>query len=745
MHAPPFDAFVGYNSVSFVHASKVYFLKRVPNIRAAFVLMSKLASAPITSSAPAGVAPGATRSHWRMACVNGPRALTTLSVAAEHTLRIPPSALNPNSWGNQPHVVQSAELDIETLSQELDSSQRQSQENAKGLSPESVPGDSKLTLSGEQKAVMHLVLNDRKNIFFTGAAGTGKSVLLRSIIKELRRKYGYRAIGVTALTGIAACNIGGQTLHRFSGVGLGKEPVEELVKKVRKSQARMRWQNTEVLLIDEISMLNSDLFEKLEAIARHIRGNDIPFGGIQVIATGDLFQLPPVEKFSSSGQSFCFESPRWDRTIDKTVNLTRVFRQSDPEFVEMLNELRLGVVTESCDRLFNRLSRVPKLPKGIVPTQLFSTRVEVNNANQSALKRLVGTEYIYDCLDWRSDKPAAQHINISRDVLAEDRVNLKIGAQVMLIKNIDNDLVNGSIGRVVAFMTHQARYADYGAAGDAESHFRSRKVANADPMHVSDEERIAELLGAHGNSASAARKRKFAEDLTAKEAEKSTVLPVVKFVTPQNTVRFMMVYPETWQSTDFEGNPLASRTQLPLILAWALSIHKAQGQTLPYVSVDLKNIFEKGQAYVALSRATSLSGLQVLNFSKQKVRASPKIVTYYAQLEKIDDKDIAAAEAFDKVEAESIGRKRAAKARKIIKNDPDFEDTTAGLDSSQPAQPEPAPAPVPKAHWNDGSELFFLEPDNKVIVHSSDSLISAKPIYHTKRTRFMVESSSPMN
>jgi ATP-dependent DNA helicase PIF1 len=192
-----------------------------------------------------------------------------------------------------------------------------------------------LSLSQEQQRVLNLVVNQTKSVFFTGSAGTGKSVLMRSIITELRKKYSREPdrVAVTASTGLAACNIGGVTLHSFGGIGLGKEDVATLVKKIkRNAKAKNRWIRTKVLIIDEISMVDGELFDKLEGIARIMRNNGRPFGGIQLVITGDFFQLPPVPDYDNKarGVKFAFDAGTWSTSIHHTIGLTEVFRQKDP-------------------------------------------------------------------------------------------------------------------------------------------------------------------------------------------------------------------------------------------------------------------------------------------------------------------------------------------------------------------------------------------------------------------------------
>jgi len=192
---------------------------------------------------------------------------------------------------------------------------------------------SPITLNEEQNKILELVTEKKKSVFFTGSAGTGKSVLMRSIIDRLKRKFAKdpERVCVTASTGLAACNIGGQTLHSFAGIGLGKEDVPTLVKKIKKNaKFKNRWIKCNILVIDEISMVDGNLFDKLENIARILKNNGRPFGGIQLVVTGDFFQLPPVPDHGKANVKFSFEAGTWGTVIDYTIGLTQVFRQKDP-------------------------------------------------------------------------------------------------------------------------------------------------------------------------------------------------------------------------------------------------------------------------------------------------------------------------------------------------------------------------------------------------------------------------------
>eukprot|EP00124_Ichthyophonus_hoferi_P003711 Ihof_evm1s341 gene=Ihof_evmTU1s341 len=198
-------------------------------------------------------------------------------------------------------------------------------------------------LSEEQQKIMDVVLAG-KSVFFTGAAGTGKSFLLKEIINRLPRATTF----ITALTGIAAVNIGGTTLHSFAGIGLGADKGHELVEKIRRSKkGRENWKRVSTLIIDEVSMMDALLFEKLDYIGRKLKCNEnLPFGGIQLVLCGDFFQLPPVAK-KGNNMKYCFESDKWDVCVPLSLELYHVFRQKEPQLLAMLNEVRYGQLSQT--------------------------------------------------------------------------------------------------------------------------------------------------------------------------------------------------------------------------------------------------------------------------------------------------------------------------------------------------------------------------------------------------------------
>ncbi|CUS20186.1 LAQU0S01e00936g1_1 [Lachancea quebecensis] len=526
-----------------------------------------------------------------------------------------------------------------------------------------------LVLSEEQESVIELA-KEHYNIFYTGSAGTGKSVLLRVLIKTLRRMYGPGSVAVTASTGLAACNIGGITVHSFAGFGLGNGDSKMLLKKVRRSKKHVkRWTSIKALVIDEVSMIDGDLLDKLDHVARSLRKDQSPFGGIQIILSGDFFQLPPVNKNQSVETKFAFHANAWKEAIDATIMLQKVFRQQgDSEFVEMLNEMRMGKISPETELEFKKLCR-PLPDDDIIPAELYSTRNEVERANMSRLKNLPGECHTYHAIDGGDMRDQETKEKLLSNFLAPKELRLKVGAQVMMIKNIDDTLVNGSLGKIIDFIDKDTymfyervrnypdidieelelmRQGKIPIGESSEEEEMNQRVIRKKTLKESfcgteaiiTGERLGEsifdfLLGdfdklSASQKLNIERKKKLLEEVQSSSSGRK--LPLVRFLTPDGTSRCVLVQPEDWAVEDEQQKPIVSRVQLPLMLAWALSIHKSQGQTLPKVKVDLRRIFEKGQAYVALSRAVSRDGLQVLNFNKAKVQAHSSVMDFYRTL-----------------------------------------------------------------------------------------------------------------
>uniref|UniRef100_A0A670XPY4 ATP-dependent DNA helicase PIF1 n=1 Tax=Pseudonaja textilis TaxID=8673 RepID=A0A670XPY4_PSETE len=416
-------------------------------------------------------------------------------------------------------------------------------------------GSRKPTLSQEQSRVLNAVLSG-KNVFFTGSAGTGKSYLLKKIVASFPPNGTY----VTASTGVAACQIGGITLHAFAGIGSGKAPLHQCLELAQRPGVRQQWLNCRCLIIDEISMVEGDLFDKLEAVARDVRKCEDPFGGIQLIICGDFLQLPPVAK-DHKQPKFCFQAKSWRKCIHLNMELTEVRRQTDKEFISLLNTVRLGRCTEEVTRLLTQTVMQKVERNGILATRLCTHKDDVEFTNTKQLQQLSGQLRSFKAVD--SDPMLAKTLDAQCPV--KSMIELKEGAQVMLTKNLDvsQGLVNGARGVVIGFETE------------------------------------------------------------------GKGLPKVRFLCGVTNIIGL----ERWVFKGPAGIHL-SRQQLPLKLAWAISIHKSQGMSLDCAEVSLARVFESGQAYVALSRARSLASLRVLDFEAKVVRANPCVLRFYKELKR---------------------------------------------------------------------------------------------------------------
>ncbi|XP_052896400.1 ATP-dependent DNA helicase PIF1 [Anopheles moucheti] len=424
-------------------------------------------------------------------------------------------------------------------------------------------------LNQEQKRIL-AACQSGQNVFFTGSAGTGKSFLLRKIIAALPPD----GTIATASTGVAACLIGGTTLHSFAGIGTGEATLQNCYEKASRPNTAQAWRKCKRLIIDEISMIDADFFEKIEAVARYVRKNDKPFGGIQLILCGDFFQLPPVGrlpdrtrtgKYSQDADQddesgrvrFCFESKIWRECVQAWYELTIVHRQRDQEFITILNSIRIGRVTDEISERLRKTASQRIETEGILATQLCSHTSEVDAINQAKLEALRSEPIVFDAKD--SDPYSSKQLDTM--LQAPAKLTLKIGAQVMLLKNynIAEGLVNGARGVIVNFVQG---------------------------------------------------------------------LPLVKLKHRELVVRH-----EKW-SVKVGSGMMLTRSQLPLKLAWAFSIHKSQGLTLDCAELSLSKVFEAGQAYVALSRAQSLDSIRVLDFDLRQVWANTKVLEFYRDLRK---------------------------------------------------------------------------------------------------------------
>jgi ATP-dependent DNA helicase PIF1 len=467
-----------------------------------------------------------------------------------------------------------------------------------------------VSLNKEQAAVLRAV-KAGKNVFLTGAGGTGKSHTIRAIT-EWATAAGIRH-AVTAMTGCAALLLNpavtaaagpslrtahAKTLHSWAGVGLAREAPHELAAAVIKNKrAAARWLDTQLLVIDEISMMTPDFLEKLDLVARRVRRRPaVRFGGLQLILAGDFCQLPPVQRSvptvamggagaSVSGSSssdddakgaaaaaapkFVFEMPLWAELIDESHELVQIQRQSDPVFQQLLNEARFGELSAASVDLLTRRMGLPWQENEIRPTLIFSRNAEVNSINEQNMALLDGERHVFKVQTTYKDGHATSHpdaletalTRFDADAPYDTELTLCVGAQVMLLINKDQEagLVNGSRGVVTAF-------SDGG-------------------------------------------------------------LPIVQFKSGP-----VLVDRTDWWLPDPDFNGIG-RAQIPLRVAYAITIHKSQGATLDTALVDIgSRTFEFGQAYVALSRVRSLDGLYIWKLDPRKVRCHPAVRAFYERL-----------------------------------------------------------------------------------------------------------------
>jgi ATP-dependent DNA helicase PIF1 len=393
-----------------------------------------------------------------------------------------------------------------------------------------------------------------KNIFLTGAAGSGKTYLLNKYINYL--KDNNVKVAVTASTGIAATHLQGTTIHSWSGIGvrdtITKKDLEKLLTTKR---IKRNYKKTKVLIIDEISMLHKHQLDMLDSIARFILVGDEAFGGIQVVLCGDFFQLPPV--FSGplvEEKQFAFEASAWKAGDFHVCYLHEQHRQGNDPLLVVLNDIRSGTAGEHTKVPLR--TRYKKEPQGATKaTKLYSHNSNVDAINEQELASIHGQEKTFTMA---TEGFNALVEGLKKSCLASEQLKLKIGAEVMFIKNdISGRYVNGTRSVVVGF-------------------------------DKSDES-----------------------------------WPIVKTYNNET----ITAYPEEWKYED-NGIVHATITQVPLRLAWAITIHKSQGMTLDAAEIDLGDAFEPGMGYVALSRVRSLTGLKLMNLNEMALKVHPKILQH---------------------------------------------------------------------------------------------------------------------
>lgn len=413
----------------------------------------------------------------------------------------------------------------------------------------------------------HELFEEGENIFLTGVGGTGKSYQLRKLndycqVKDIR-------IGLTSTTGKSAVSIGGTTIHYWSGINTGEKPVDILMKLINANpDAKKRWIETQVLVIDEVSMLGSSVLDKLNHLAKLIRKNDKPFGGMQIIFSGDFLQLKPIR------DQFSFKSKVWEKLDLVYLKLNIPHRFTDMTFFRMLNRIRIGKpLNKDIRRLHERVKAYEEVDfdcDEIKPTTLFSKKVDVKEINDNELAKIPGRAYSYYAIDKgepKVKKGKAKDLNLAKeykkllDKAVDQRVDLKIGAQVMLTVNLNigSNLVNGSRGVV----TH------------CDKDFVEVKFDDGKTVNVTTNKWIMET-----------------------------------------------------------ENVTVCREQIPLILAWAMTLHKSQGATISKVVTSISHdIFCAGMAYLALSRCRSLDSVYLIRFDPRRIYADKQALEFENEFE----------------------------------------------------------------------------------------------------------------
>ena len=393
------------------------------------------------------------------------------------------------------------------------------------------------------------VMLSGKNVFLTGEPGAGKTYTLNEFIRRAQAQD--KRIAITASTGIAASHLGGTTIHSWSGLGIADQIHDaDLDRMSYKPQIMERYNRCDILIIDEVSMLHGSRLDMVDRACRWIRNNEKPFGGLQVILVGDMFQLPPVTR-GSDETDYAHLSNAWRVAELTPCYLTEQHRQgADDELLTILREMRSGGVSvESQQKLASR-----KRPADEGITKLYTHNVDVDALNNEKLAELDGPQRSYTMTgkgkDWEIDK-------LKKNLLCPEKLYLKVGAEVMFVANdFEVGFVNGTRGRVIAF-----------EMGD----------------------------------------------------------PVVETTDGQR----IHVEEHTWRQFNETGEYVrAEVSQMPLRLAWAVTIHKSQGMSLDAAEVDLSKAFVPGMGYVALSRVRSLEGLYLVGLGPQALQMDPDIYQF---------------------------------------------------------------------------------------------------------------------
>ncbi len=416
------------------------------------------------------------------------------------------------------------------------------------------------------------IYKNNKNLFITGPGGCGKSYFIKKIYEHAIENN--KRISVTAMTGCAAIllDCSATTINTWGSIGVGEDNYDNIIKKIRLYKKKDNWLKTEILIIDEVSMMSQYTFEMIDYIAKKLRRNDKPFGGIQVIFSGDFYQLPPVfNKLTETQEkkAFCFESPLWNKAFKNYIIFNENYRQiKDKKYECILNEIRNNNISiDNIEILLERTKRKCDIQNK--PTLLYPTKKMVDEYNNKEFNKLNNEIKSYRPCVYKYNNKTKKYDLLEKDTktnntikakqmkyyMLDEELKLCIGCKVMVTGNInfEKKLVNGTQGIIVDFINGY---------------------------------------------------------------------PLIEIDNNQREI----IEPFLWKSHDEQFKI----EQIPLILSWAITIHKSQGITLDKVRVNLgSSVFEYGQSYVALSRVKSLDGLFLDSINFQKIKTNPKVVKFY--------------------------------------------------------------------------------------------------------------------
>ncbi|KAE8220542.1 hypothetical protein CF319_g5951 [Tilletia indica] len=444
--------------------------------------------------------------------------------------------------------------------------------------------------------IIHRVVDLRQSAFITGPAGSGKTTLLRKLVDLFvsGSKVKDSQIYVIAPTASAALACRGLTIHAFSGIRPGVAHQSDALSIVRSNRlARYRWKHAKVLFIDQVSQIEQRLWDFLDSVAREFRSNSQPFGGLQVVCFGDFLQLPPVS--DRANPAFAFESKSWGPMLSPSLSLGSKSFHSPPEFAQALREIREGSVSDETVRYIQSLSRKLSTPLEEA-MQLYPTNDDVRDANASELLRLPGPDQSYGAYDTSMNYSKTDRDAWLDSCSAPALLSLRIGARVSLLKTGGKLLPSSSVGTVIGAAT-------YAIWTQLRNECTNEQVS---PTLV--------LVG-HGHQ------RRF--------GGRPSSWPVVHFRTPTKHIYALIALHEWRFDHGTARQMFVSRTQVPLALSWATTIHRSQGVIYPAVRVDLTKVFLVGQTYVALSRVLHADNLCVIGFSRDKVTTDALPLNFY--------------------------------------------------------------------------------------------------------------------